>query len=216
LKTILVDLDGTMVDPAPGIIRGFQLALTALARPEPAADELRSVIGPPSRVSFARLLGGKEQVETALAHYRAFYSDQGIFQASPYDGIHDALAALKQDGARLLVCTSKAEVFARRVVAHFGLLDFFDQVYGAELDGRFDDKGDLMQHILGREGFAAGQACMIGDRLHDIAAARRHGMKSVGVLWGFGSRDELTEAGASALCDHPSRLRDVASSLLAP
>ncbi len=214
-RTLLIDLDGTLVDPAQGIITGCQKALTALGRPEPDYVDLNWVIGPPLRQTFAALLGGTGQVEDALAHYRTWYSEHGIFRATRYEGIMEALAAMKGQGTKLCLCTSKPRVFAERVVGHFGFADFFDGLYGSELDGRFDDKGDLIQHILQAEELSADQGCMIGDRKHDILAANRHGMKSVGVLWGYGGLEELQTAGATAICGHPSEMPDTALRLFA-
>lgn len=214
-RTLLFDLDGTLVDPARGIIGACRTALSALGHPAPAFDDLRWIIGPPLRQSFARLLGSGDRVEEALQHYRSSYGAGGLFDAAPYEDIAAVLSALKTDGNRLLVCTAKPRPFALRVVEHFGLLAFFDEVYGAELDGRFDDKGDLIAHIIEREGFAASATCMIGDREHDVVAARRHGISSVGVLWGYGSRDELVTAGATALCERPAVLGDVLARLFA-
>lgn len=214
MKTILIDLDGTLVDAAPGIIRSCQIALAALGEKEPPASELRWIVGPPLRQSFARLLGGDERVQDALAHYRSFYSGQGIFEATPYEGVHDAIRALKAGDTRLFICTSKLRPFAQRVAGHFGLLPLFDGIYGAEPDGRFENKGDLIAHIRECEGFSPDRACMIGDRLHDIDAARRHGVKSVGALWGYGGRDELVAAGATVLCEQPAALPDIVAGLL--
>lgn len=215
MTTIMLDLDGTLVDPARGIIGGFRRALAALGEDRRPDEELRWIIGPPLRKSFAHVLGADGRVEDAITHYRSFYSDTGIFDASAYDGIHAALAALRRRASRLFVCTSKPRPFAERVIAHFNFGSHFDAVYGAELDGRFDDKGDLIAHIIEREGLAADETCMIGDRLHDILAARRHDLKSVGVLWGYGSRDELLDAGATALCDTPADLPKTVSGLFA-
>ncbi len=114
---------------------------------------------------------------------------------------------------RLFICTSKPRPFAQRVAEHFGLLSFFDNIYGAELDGRFEDKGDLIEHMMACEGFAPEKACMIGDRLHDIVAAKRHG-ETIGALWGYGSRDELVSAGATVLCEHPGKLSAIVADLL--
>jgi phosphoglycolate phosphatase len=213
LKIALIDLDGTLVDPARGIIRGFQIALTALGHPAPPASELTWVIGPPGRWSFAKLLGSGERVEEAIAHYRAFYAAQGLYDATPYEGVHGAVAALADAGLRLFICTSKPERFARTVAENFGFASLFENIYGPDLDGRLDDKGDLMQHLLEREGIVSTDACMIGDRLHDVVAAQRHGLRSVGVLWGYGGREELETAGASALCASPADLQTVVAGL---
>lgn len=210
---LLIDLDGTMVDPAEGLLGGYRIALAALGRPAAEDEDLRWVIGPPLRISFAQVLGGSDRVEEALAHYRAFYAETGLFQALPYPDIHAALTALKAAGSRLLVCTSKPRDYAARVLAHFGLMPFFDAVYGAELGGRFDDKGDLIAHILEQEGLDPGRGCMIGDRKFDVGAAQRHAMRSIGVLWGYGSREELVAAGATRLCDRPAALPAIVAEL---
>ncbi|MAC81177.1 MAG: HAD family hydrolase, partial [Rhodobacteraceae bacterium] len=149
---VLVDLDGTLVDPAPGIIGSFRHALTTLGHPAPPAQDLGWIIGPPLRRSFERQIGAPDQVEDAVAHYREVYGVDGLFQATLYDGIVEALTGLKAAGYGMYLCTAKPIVFARRITAHFGLDTLFDGQYGADLDGRFDDKGDLIAHILAHEG----------------------------------------------------------------
>ncbi|MBN2906989.1 MAG: HAD hydrolase-like protein [Rhodobacteraceae bacterium] len=213
-KFLLFDLDGTLVDPARGIIGSCQSALAALGRPVPPHDDLKWIIGPPLRHSFATLLGGTDQAEAAVTLYRKFYADGGIFQAEPYGGIFAALSDLRQDGYRLVVCTAKPRPFARQVIAHFGFADYFDGLYGAELDGRFDDKGALIAHLFAKEGFNATQGCMIGDRDNDTRAAGRNQMASIGVLWGYGDARELRAGGATALCSHPHDLRQCVNSLM--
>lgn len=211
---VLVDLDGTLVDPAPGIIGSFRHALTTLGHPAPPAQDLGWIIGPPLRRSFERQIGAPDQVEDAVAHYRDVYGVDGLFQATLYDGIVDALTGLKASGYGMYLCTAKPIVFARRITAHFGLDTLFDGQYGADLDGRFDDKGDLIAHILAHEGLDGARGCMIGDRENDTSAAARNAMASVGVLWGYGDSDELTQGGASVLCAHPRDLGGCIDTLL--
>jgi phosphoglycolate phosphatase len=206
--TILLDLDGTLVDPSVGIIACYRGALEALGYPVGPEVDLRWVIGPPPRTSFAKLMGGQGDPEEALRLYRARYGETGLFQATVYPGVVEMLAALRDRGHRLLLCTSKARPFAERVVAHFGLAPYLAGVYGAELGGRLDDKGDLVAHLLETEGLAAGAACMVGDREYDMLAAARHGMAAIGVLWGYGDEAELRRAGATALVAAPGELPD--------
>ena len=213
-KFLLFDLDGTLVDPARGIIGSCQSALAALGRPVPHHEDLKWIIGPPLRRSFAQLLGDADQVETAVALYRASYADGGIFQAEPYNGIFTALSDLKDDGSQLVVCTAKPQPFAQTVIKHFGFAEYFDGLYGSELDGRFDDKGDLISHLFAQEGFKATQGCMIGDRDNDTLAAGRNDMASIGVLWGYGDVRELNEGGATVLCGCPDELRQCVSLLM--
>lgn len=214
MDTILVDLDGTLTDPAAGIVAAVRHAIAQMGVEPPAADSLRWVIGPPLRQSFPKLLGDGHDVEAAVRHYREHYGAGGMFDAAVYDGIFDALARLRARPARLLLCTAKPFHFATQVLDHFDLSTRFDAVYGPDLDGRLDDKGDLIAHMLAVEGFDPRRAVMIGDRSNDVRAAGRHGIPTVGVLWGYGSRDELSEAGAAALCAAPEALPDVTASLL--
>jgi phosphoglycolate phosphatase len=201
---LLVDLDGTLTDPADGIVGCFRSALLALGVNPPPHEELLWIIGPSLRRSFAETLDGKADPEEGLEAYRACYSTAGLFRAHVYDGVTDALTRLRAADVRLLLCTAKPAVYAERILRHFDLRTFFDAVYGSELDGRFDDKGDLIAHILENERLDAGDCCMWGDRAHDVVAAARHGIPTIGALWGFGGSDELTKAGAAVLCAAPS------------
>jgi phosphoglycolate phosphatase len=211
---VLVDLDGTLVDPKPGLIGSVQYALRKLGRPVPAADELLWMIGPPLRVSFPKLLGGDHLAEAALAHYREHYRNGAMYEAIVYDGIVDALDALAAAGSRLIVATSKPHHYARPILEHFDLARRFAAVHGPELDGTNDQKSDLIAHIIAREGVDPARAVMIGDREFDVLAAVRNGMPAVGVTWGYGSAAELDSAGAAALCHRPSALEGTVLSLL--
>jgi phosphoglycolate phosphatase len=212
LKAILFDLDGTLTDPREGITRSIAYALERMGREPPALDALTFAIGPPLRRSLAILLGDESpaQVERALALYRERFADVGLFENAPYDGIAETLAALGESGATLYVATSKPRVYAERIVRHFAIDRHFAAVHGCELDGTREDKRDLLAHLLPHHGIAAGGAVMIGDRGADMAAARHHGVRALGVLWGYGSREELEAAGAQALCASP---RDLPASL---
>ena len=202
----LVDLDGTITDPKPGIIGAYRYALTEMGLHAPPVDDLLWVIGPPLRHSFPKLGVAPEKVEDALEHYRHFYSAGAMFDAPVYTGMPEALISMRDAGIRLVLATSKPHVMARPILAHFGLDTHFHAIHGAELDGRNDDKGDLLAHIMAEEGVDPARAVMIGDRLFDVNAAKRHGIPSIGVLWGYGGHTELTEAGATHLCDAPGDL----------
>ena len=213
-RFVLFDLDGTLVDPGPGIIGSAQHALKELGRDVPPAQDMQWIVGPPLRQSFARLLGTGDMVEKAVELYRAAYGNGGITQASPYPGIFDALDRLRRKGHLLYLCTAKPLPFARRVIDHFDFAAYFDALSGAELDGRFDDKGALVDHILASRGLRAEHGCMVGDRAIDTLAARQNGMPSVGVTWGYGHRRELLENGATVLCERVRDLPDQVEQLL--
>jgi phosphoglycolate phosphatase len=215
--TVLVDLDGTVTDPADGIIGGFQHALRKLGAAVPHRDDLKWVIGPPLRQAFPRLLDTPEpeRVEAAVAAYREYYGTTGIFEATVYEGIPSALETMRSAGYRLLLCTAKPHVFASPILDHFDLDHLFDAVFGAELDGRFDDKGELIARILREQNVDPAATVMIGDRGSDMSAAARNGVAGVGVVWGYGSPQELDAAGARLLCTSPAELMTAATSLLA-
>jgi phosphoglycolate phosphatase len=204
--TLLLDLDGTLVDPARGVLGSFRHALRCVGAPAAEDQDLSWIIGPPLRVSLARLLAGPGEVDAAVAHYRERYASWGLYEAEPYAGMREVLEARAAGGARLILCTSKAAVFARQVVDHFGFAPLLDGVYGPDLDGRFDDKGDLIGHLLATEGLDPAQVCMVGDREHDVRGAARHGIPTVGVLWGYGGHAELAAAGAEIIIARPPEL----------
>lgn len=211
VDTLLFDLDGTLTDNYPGITRSIAYALERLDAPIPDAVTLRSCVGPPLRESFAWLLGTDDAVviEGAIALYRERYGEVGWRENIVYEGVDDVLATLAQAPTRLFLCTSKPEVFARRIVTLFGLLPHFHGVYGADLAGTFDDKVKLLRHLADSEGVDTARAVMIGDRSHDIRAARMNGARVVGVAWGYGTREELAAADAiaAAPADLPRVLR---------
>lgn len=208
MKTVLFDLDGTLTDPREGITRSIAHALERMGVEPPPLDQLTFAIGPPLRASLATLLGtgSREAVERALAHYRERFADVGLFENAPYAGIADALSAIAGSGALLFVTTSKPEVYADRIVEHFGLHTHFREVHGCELDGTREDKRDLLAYVIRRHGLEPAHTTMVGDRGVDMAAARLHGARAIGALWGYGGQQELSAAGAHVNCDSPHSL----------
>lgn len=208
---LLFDLDGTLTDPFPGITRCIAHAMERMGLPAPPTEKLRWCIGPPLKHSLAKLLATDDEarIEKALALYRERFGTVGLFENHVYDGIPEALEALNEKRYRLFVATSKPVVFARRIVDHFGLDPYFRAVYGSELDGTRADKTHLIAHILKKESIDGGDAVMIGDRAYDMIGARRNGLARFGVLWGYGSKDELAGADAQALVASPLELMPV-------
>jgi len=209
-RTLLFDLDGTLTDPRPGIVGSIRYALDRLERPSPPDDVLATFIGPPLRDTFARLLetSSPELIERAVAIYRERFGTIGLYENAVYPGVREMLYAACRQAPAAFVATSKAAIYAERIVRHFGLGHHFARVYGSELSGRFDHKSELLPHLLAAESIAPGAAVMIGDRSVDVLGARAAGIPSIGVLWGYGSAAELTEAGADALCASPGELLD--------
>ena len=206
---LLFDLDGTLTDPKPGIVRCMKHALDKLGAPCPADDVLASFIGPPLRETFATVLetADRDLIERAVALYREEYGETGLFENEVYAGVTQMLDEARATAPAAYVATLKVTVYADRIVRRFGLAPYFAGIYGTELQaGRFDDKTVLLAHLLVMEGLAPERAVMIGDRAGDMIGARANGIRSIGVLWGYGSESELAEAGADELCASPSAL----------
>lgn len=204
--TVLFDLDGTLTDPAPGIIGSFRKALVDLGHEPPPFESLGWIIGPALRLSFPKVMGEGADAEAALERYRAHYGDGGMYDLTLYDGMMEAVTAIRSASERMFVCTAKPEPYAVPIVARFGYAPHFERVYGAALDGSLDDKADIIAKIIAEQGIDPARTVMIGDRLHDIHAAQRHGIASIGVAWGYGGVEELTRAGATAICHRPQDL----------
>ncbi|HSZ51654.1 MAG TPA: HAD hydrolase-like protein [Caulobacteraceae bacterium] len=215
--SVLLDLDGTLVDSLPGIESSCRAALRALGHaPRPTLD-LAGLIGPPVEDVMRVLLErhGDDRVAEAVAAYRADYGERGLFDSLPYPGVAQALAEMKQSGARLYLATSKRTDFARRILEHFDLAAFFDGVHGSEADGSFDHKPELIAHILDRRALSPDECVMVGDRRYDIAGAHANRMRALGVLWGYGARSELEAAGADGLVVEPAGLSPAALAMTA-
>ena len=207
---LLFDLDGTLTDSFVGITASIRYALTQLERSVPPPGDLRWCIGPPLKESFKRLLDNDAKMaESALAHYRARFGSVGLFENVVYDDIPETLAALKEDGHTLYVATAKPRVFARRIIDYFGLRRYFNSIFGSELDGTRSAKRDLIAHILDRQALSTSETVMIGDRGDDMAGARHNGVTGCGVLWGYGSRAELEDAGARYCIAEPAELPSI-------
>lgn len=205
---ILLDLDGTLTDPQVGITTSIAFALEQMGAAVPGKSQLIECIGPPLSVSFSQLLPEPTagRVAEAIAHYRTRFSATGIFENRLYEGIQPALAQLTQEGASLHLATSKPHVFARQILEYFALEAYFASVHGSELDGVRSHKADLIAYVLEQEAIAPTEAVMVGDRAYDIVGAVANKIPAVGVLWGYGSRIELVEAGADRLLVQPSEL----------
>jgi phosphoglycolate phosphatase len=202
---ILFDLDGTLTDPKPGITGSIQYALERLGETVPHADDLEWTIGPPLRLNFVRLVG-EERADEGVRLYRERFGDTGLFENKLIEGIPALLQALKDQGHRLVVATSKPHVFATRIVSHFNLDRYFSFVYGSELDGTHVDKRDLLRHIRVQESLHSDRTVMVGDREHDVHGAKAIDIPAIGVRWGYGSDEELLNAGAYALVDSPHEI----------
>lgn len=205
---ILFDLDGTLTDPLVGIATSVQHALTGLGGQARTHAELAVYIGPPLRGTFATLLETEDPlvVEQAMALYRERYGVLGLFENQVYPEVPAMLRELHAAGYALYIATGKSRIFAQKIVAHFGFTDYFSGVYGSELDGRFDNKAELLEHLLEVEHIDAARAVMIGDRSHDVVAAKANGIPSIGITYGYGSLDELTGAGADTILSSPAEI----------
>ncbi len=203
---VFLDLDGTLTDPKEGIVRSIQYALRQLGFDELPEAELRRFIGPPLRDAFVELLSQTALVEEAVRLYRARFTEVGMFENALYPGVIQLLERMKAQRWLSYVITSKPTVYARRIVEHFALQDYFHAVYGSELDDRFPHKAELIAYVLEAEALQVERVVMVGDRFHDVQAASAHRIPTIGVTYGYGSRAELTEAGARWLCDIPEEI----------
>ncbi len=201
---VYFDLDGTLTDPYEGITKCILYALDELGFPHPDDDYLYSCIGPPLWDTFPELVGD-DLTRKAVDLYRERFVDVGWQENSPYEGIHEALEAVSAAGHTMFVATAKPHTHAARIIEHFGMGDFIHNVYGSELDGTRGTKTDLLRFALEKNP-GAERHIMIGDRKHDLNGAVANDMTPIGVAWGYGSVEDLSAAGATAIAEHPGEL----------
>lgn len=192
MTAVFLDLDGTLMDSRPGIVASLSHAFRETGNEHHAESDLTWMIGPPFVDSFAKM--GIPKPEPILDAYRAHYQAEGMFDATVYPGVIVALTALRDQGHRLYLATAKPHAYATKITAHFGLAPFMKDEFGPELDGTRNWKGDLLAHALELTGETAAQSVMVGDRHHDMGAAKEVGMPSIAVRWGYGNADDWMDA----------------------
>ena len=201
--TIFFDLDGTLTDSAPGIIHSVQYALKKYGI-EAEENDLRSFIGPPLVHSFQERFGfDHDKALEAVAYYREYFTAGGMFENSVYPGVEEMLQKLKKDGLMLAVATSKPEFFSKQILEHFALTRYFDFIGGAAMDETRTTKVEVLSYALQELQVDPAKAVMIGDRENDMEAASLLGTERIGVLYGYGSKEELANAGAIVFADTP-------------
>mgnify|MGYP003308651028 CR=1 FL=1 len=199
---ILFDLDGTLTDPGLGITNSVAYALKRYGIEAENRESLYSFIGPPLKDSFMKYYGfSEEKAMEAIEVYREYFREKGLYENEVYDGIRELLEKIKQSGRKIVLATSKPEEFSIRILEHFDLIKYFHVVAGASMDEKRNKKGDVIRYAMEKGGFTSEKAIMIGDREHDIFGAKENGLPSIGVLYGYGSEDELKAAGADYIAE---------------
>ena len=205
---IFFDLDGTLTDSAPGITAAIAYAFEKLGIPPESREALRRFVGPPLVEAFQRDKGmDAATAQRGLQLFREYYTERGILENSPYPGISAVLKKLRDAGKKLAVATSKPEVHARRVLHNYALEDYFHMICGSTLDESRVHKEEVISFLLDQLNRPAPeQIVMVGDRCHDVKGAALFGIQTIGVLYGYGSKEELLQAGAIALAETPADL----------
>lgn len=212
---VLFDLDGTLTDSAPGLISCIGYALDQMGIEHPDEETMRTFLGPPLWVTFRDHFGLDEaQVVRAIELYRERYHDTGMFENTVYDGIQDTLETLRDANIRMAIATSKPEYSATRILEHFDLAQYFEFIGADDLEGTRASKTKVIAHVLANTGLdpTTQRLTMVGDRRHDVEGAAAHGIDTIGVLWGYGDREELTSAGAHRIVATPADLTAVLNS----
>lgn len=208
---VLFDLDGTLTDPKEGITKSVAYALESFGIHVEDLDTLCKFIGPPLKESFMVYYGlSDEQGDEAVAKYRERFSVTGLFENKVYDEIRETLEALKKSGKTLIVATSKPSVYSRQILEHFDLMKYFTFLSGSELDGTRVDKAEVIAYALQENGIQdLSNVIMVGDREHDIIGANKNQIDSVGVLYGYGCREEFEENHATYVVERVEELRNL-------
>jgi phosphoglycolate phosphatase len=206
--SVLLDLDGTLIDSQPGILASCMAAVRALGHEPDEIRDIQRIIGPPLEEIMQFLLQpyGDDRIGEAVLAFRQHYGEIGLLGSELYPGIGASLKSMQQAGLQIYLATSKRAVFARRILDHLELAPYFDGIHGSVPSGELDHKPELLAHILSEHGISPERSLMVGDRRYDISGAHAVGMRGLGVLWGYGTRDELETAGADQLVESTADL----------
>ena len=210
-KNFLFDLDGTLVDSYMGVTNAVLHSLTYYPEiPTPKREELRVFIGPPLYNSYTKYFGMDDKTaHEAIAHYREYYSVTGKYECELFDGLREMLERLKQNGKRVVMATSKPEVFAKDIAKHHKIDGYFDHICGADMGGPISEKDQVIAYLLKKSGYQKNETLMIGDTLFDVEGAEKNGIDCVAVTYGYGTKKELLNSSAVAVVDTVSELADL-------
>lgn len=217
MKAVLFDLDGTIINSEEGITRCVQYALKSFGIDEPDRRKLLCFIGPPLDPVFREKYGfDADKAWAAVQKYRERFDKKGIFECELYDGVEEAICKLKEEGYVIALASSKPETACRRILDHFSLTKYFDMIVGSTLDGSISTKQEVLEE-LGRRmehmAIARDEMCLIGDTSYDVIGANRFGIRCIGVTYGFGTREQLEDAGAYQICDNINEVTDAVHSM---
>ncbi|HEM5125853.1 HAD family hydrolase [Streptococcus suis] len=209
-QTILFDLDGTLTDSGQGILNSVAYALEKMGIEEPDTANSNRFIGPPLYESFSRFYQlSPEDTQSAVDAFRVYFKEKGMFENQLYPGIIPLLEELRTAGKTLVIATSKPEIFAKQILEHFGISHYFDVIAGASLDSSRISKADVIGYAINQLEAFPKHAVMIGDREHDIEGARMHQLPAIGVLYGYGNKQEFEKAGATMIVETVQDLKRV-------
>ena len=212
IKNILLDLDGTLTDPKVGITTSARYGLNKIGHPVAEHENLDWIIGPPLKASLAQILKvdvSDDLAEQALLGYRERFAVTGLFENEVYPDVKTTLAALTARGFQLFLATAKPTIYAKQILVHFDLAQYFTEIYGSELSGERTNKGDLITYILEQQHLIAAECLMVGDREYDILGARRNGIETIAVEYGYGSDAEIRAAQPKARIQNFKQLLDL-------
>ena len=207
VKTIIFDLDGTLTDSAEGITNSVKLVMEHFNIPIPGMDVLRTFVGPPLHGMFVKHGIPEDRIDEAIEIFRGRYVTIGKYENKPYPGIHNLLQTLKSNGHTLFVATSKPEPQAKDILTHFGLAGYFDCICGASLDRSRISKEEVLRHLLKTN--PDGTHLMVGDTVFDVIGATALNIPTIGVSWGYGSPEDMLQAGAINIADTMEQLLDL-------
>ena len=209
-QNVLFDLDGTLTNPEEGIVNCFQYALQKMGRSSISRSVLSSYIGPPARIVFSNLIESNDEakIEKAIEYYRERFSIKGMYENQVYSGISELLRLLKSNNTSIFVATSKPKIFAEKILKHFKISDYFNKIYGPQLNGRNENKIELVRELMEDNELDPLKTIIVGDRKFDIEAGKSNKISSCGVTYGFGSLDELLSAQPDKICSTVAELGD--------
>lgn len=216
LKHLLIDLDGTLTDPKVGITTSARYGLAKIGHPLPESENIDWIIGPPLKASLAKILQVEPNdvlAEQALMGYRERFAVTGLYENKVYPTVAETLQTLKLQGYQLFLATAKPTIYARQILEHFELEQYFTGIYGSELNGDQTHKDELIAYILEQEQLQASQCLMVGDREYDVLGARHNGIEAVAVEYGYGTMQELDHAAPKARIQQFSQLPNVVADL---